>query len=377
VVVVGLGDTGVLVAVHLGRRFEVTGVATKPALVSGQELGNRLADPERWRRNYLIPFPRFRRLERVRTLHGMVTAVDTARSEVHVHLADGSDVVEPYDVLVVAAGVTNGFWRQNRVEGMDAVEEGLAAVAERIDGARSLAIVGGGATGVSVAANLARAHPDKDIHLFFSRDEPLPGYHPKVRRAIVGELRGAGVHLHPGHRAAIPEGDTDRLTTDAVQWSSGQPPFEADLVLWAVGDVRPNSGFLPPDMLDGRGFVRADEHLRVPGHPNVFAVGDIAASDPHRSSARNWGWFVVAHNVRVLARGRGRMRRFTAPRNRWGSVLGLQPDGLVVHQPNGRSHRVPRWAVQPLLYSGFVNTVLYGGLRRPRVDRTGWTRRAG
>lgn len=367
VVIAGLGDTGVLVAAHLGRRVDVVGVSTKTALVSGQELGNRLADPEHWRQNFLIPLPSFRRLDRVLTLHGRITAVDADRSEVHVDLADGRTAVAPYDVLVIASGVTNGFWRQDRVEALDAVEGGMAEIAAQIDAADSLAVVGGGATGVSAAANLARRHPAKEIHLFFSQDEPLPGYHPKVRRRIVAELGRAGVHLHPGHRAVIPSGfRADRLTTGAVEWSTGQEPFEAGRTLWAVGAVRPNTGFLPPDMLDERGFVRVDEHLRVPGHPNVFAVGDVAASDPNRSSARNWGYLLVAHNVRRLLRGReGRMRRYSAPPHRWGSVLGLQDDGMVVFQPDGRSFRVPRWAVQPLLFRFYMHAVMYGGLREP------------
>jgi NADH dehydrogenase FAD-containing subunit len=366
VVVAGLGDTGVLVAVGLARHAHVVGVATRPALVSGQELGNRLARPEHWRRNFLIPLRRFRRLDRVQVLHGRISQVDPERSVVHVELADGSSTVEPYDVLVISSGVTSGFWRQNRVEGLADVEHDLATVGAQLDAAGSVAVVGGGATGVSVATSLARRHPDKEIHLFHSGDEPLPGYHPAARRWVVGELARAGVHRHPGHRAEIPEGfRADRLTTGPVRWSTGQDPFEADLTLWAVGEVRPNSDYLPADMLDESGFVRVDEHLRVPGSPNVFAVGDIAASDPHRSSARNWGSFVVTHNVRALLRGRGRMRGYRAPANRWGSILGLQDDGMVIFQPSGRSFRVPRWAVQPMLFRAWTQGFLYRGLRAP------------
>lgn len=363
-VVAGLGDTGVLVAVGLARHADVVGVATRPALVSGQELGNRLARPEHWRRNFLIPLRRFRRLDRVRVLHGRIAEVDPKQSVVHVELADGSSTVEPYDALVISSGVTNGFWRRQRVEGLEDVERDLAKVQAQLDAAGSVAVVGGGATGMGVATSLARRHPDKEIHLFHSGDEPLPGYHSRARRWVVGELERAGVHRHPGHRAEIPEGfRVDRLTTGAVRWSTGQDPFEADVTLWAVGDVRPNSDFLPADMLDALGFVRVDEHLRVPGYANVFAVGDIAASDPHRSSARNWGYFVVTHNVRAFLRGRGRIRRYRAPANRWGSILGLQDDGMVVFQPNGRSFRVPHRAVQPLLFRGWTHGFLYRGLR--------------
>jgi NADH dehydrogenase FAD-containing subunit len=371
VVVAGMGDTGILVATHLSRSCAVVGIGTRPALVSGQELGNRLANPEHWRRNFLVPFERFRRLDGVRAVHGSITRVDTDDRQVHVATADGRRLIIPYDLLVVASGVSNGFWRQNHVEGLDAVDDGLAAVAEQIGRAGSVAVVGGGATGVSAAANLARRHPDKAIHLFHGQDEPLPGYHPRVRRDIVRQLTAAGVQLHPGHRARVPDGFVaDRLTTEPIEWSTGQEPFTADLVLWAIGAVRPNTDFLPADLLDDDGFVRVDEHLRVPGHPDVLAIGDVAASDPNRCSARNWGYRVVAHNVKAIACGReDRLKRFQAPENRWGSVLGLQDDGMVVYQPNGASFRVPRWAVQPLLFDLFTNVIMYGGLRRSRSPR--------
>ena len=44
VVIIGMGDTGVLVATRLSRYFNVIGISTKPTRVSGQELGKRLAD---------------------------------------------------------------------------------------------------------------------------------------------------------------------------------------------------------------------------------------------------------------------------------------------------------------------------------------------
>ena len=377
VVVAGLGDTGVLVATRLARSHEVVGISTRPALVSGQELGHRLADPQRWRRSYLVPYRRFRKLDRVRTVHGRITSVDLDRREVRATRVDGGEVVEPYDVLVIATGATNGFWRHDRVEGLAEIDADHAAVAAELAEAGTIAVVGGGATGVGVADSLAR-RGGAEVHLFHSGDAPLPGYHPRVRAWISGALRDDGVVVHPGHRAVVPEGFAgERLTTDPLRWSTGQPPFEADLVLWAVGGVRPHSAFLPAEVLDGDGFVRVDEHLRVPGHPEVFAVGDVAASDPLRSSARNWGHRVVVANTRQLGRGRGRLQSFRAPPYRWGSILGLQEDGMVIVQPNGRRARVPRWAAEPLLFGVVVRNVLYGGLRPPAGERAAGARRGG
>ncbi|MCC5954050.1 MAG: FAD-dependent oxidoreductase [Acidimicrobiia bacterium] len=366
VVVAGLGDTGVLVASRLGDGVDVVGVATRPALVSGQELGNRLARPEHWRRNFLVPLDRFARLRAARVLHGRVERVDTTLHQVHVHRADGGRAIVPFDVLVVATGVSNGFWRHDRLEDLATTEDDMDAVTAQIAAARSIAVIGGGATGVGAAVNLARRHPRTAVHLFHPGAQPLADYHPAVRRRVTEELAAAGVHHHPEHRAVLPGGVApDRPTSDPIEWSTGQDPFEADVVLWTVGQVRPNSAFLPADMLDNQGFVRVDDHLRVVGHPEVFAVGDVAASDPHRSSARNWGHAVVSHNVKATLRGgRGRLWRFRPPRHRWGSILGMQDDGMLLAQPTGRLVRIPRRVAEPLLFDLWLRRVLYGGVQR-------------
>ncbi len=78
VVVAGLGDVGILAAIRLAKHFDVVGISVKPGLVSGQELGVRLARPRDWARDYWIPFDRFRRLDRVRIIQGALTGVDLA-----------------------------------------------------------------------------------------------------------------------------------------------------------------------------------------------------------------------------------------------------------------------------------------------------------
>ena len=368
VVVAGMGDTGVLVASNLGKGFDVVGIATRPALVSGQELGNRLARPEFWRRNNLTTFDRFRKLDRVHVVHGAISSVDLDGRRVHVDVPDGPPLQLGYDVLVIATGVTNGFWRKDRVETLAEVTEEMDAIGARIDAAGSIAVVGGGATGVSAAANLARRHDGKAVHLFYGQEEPLPGYHPKARRHLVKELESAGVHLHPGHRAELPEGFTaDELTPGPVSFSTGQEPFEADLVLWAIGAVQPNTAFLPAELLDEQGFVRVDPELHVPGRPEVFAIGDVAATDPHRSSARNWAYRLVVKNVKAFVAGTPeKAKPYVAPEHRWGSIIGPQEDGMTVYQPNGKWFRVPRWAVQPILIDIITKGFIYGGIRRQR-----------
>ncbi|MEN0062207.1 MAG: FAD-dependent oxidoreductase [Myxococcota bacterium] len=364
VVIVGFGDTGLLVAIHLGQGFEVVAISTKPCWISGQELGTRLTQPSVWKQNYLEDYDRFTKLDGVRILHGHVVAVNATAQWVDVALSNGESLREAYDALVIATGVTNGFWRNDTLEDIDTVQRQLAERALSIERAHTVAIVGGGATGTSVAANVKERFPETSVHLFYSQDRPLPSYHPQVRQVVERRLRGRGVQLHPGHRANIPVGFRgDDLTTGPVTWSTGQPAFSADLTLWAVGQVRPNSGFLPPEMLDDRGFVKTDPYLRVQGTQRIFAVGDIAATDKHRSSARNWGFRVVAYNLRATLRGRATLRKYRAPPYRWGSILGVERDGLRVFQPNGGHFRFPHWVVRRLLFPIVVRQFIYRGIR--------------
>ena len=63
VLIAGLGDIGVLTAIHLSRHADVVGISAKPELVSGQELGVRLARPDDWARDNRVAFGRYRRLD--------------------------------------------------------------------------------------------------------------------------------------------------------------------------------------------------------------------------------------------------------------------------------------------------------------------------
>jgi len=369
VVIAGLGDSGVLTAIRLGRNapdIQVVGISTKPALVSGQELGWRISRPDHWAKHNWISFDRFRGLDRVRTVHGTLTGVDLADRTVAVQCDDGSTVQEPYDALIISTGVTNGFWRQPAFQSAAEIGAGLRATHDRLAQAGSVIVVGGGAAAVSSAVNVARTWPGKRVDLYFPKDRALVEHHPRAWERVRRRLGEAGVELHPGHRAVIPDGFAcDQITSGPVQWSTGQPPSSADAVLWAIGRVRPNTDWLPAELLDDNGFVRVTPELRVPGHPGLFAVGDVAATDPLRSSARNRADGLLAHNVRAEFAGRP-LRSYRPPKRRWGSVIGIQPDGLEVFAPNGRAFTFPAWSFDRVLMPLVVRWGIYRGVRDNR-----------
>lgn len=363
VVVAGLGDTGILTAMRLARHTDVVGISAKTALVSGQELGIRLSRPDDWARDYWIAFDRFRALDGVRTVHGTLAGLDLAAREVTVRHEDGTDHTASYDALVISTGVANGFWRRPTLQSADDVDADLRGAHDRLASAGSIVVVGGGAAAVSSAANLGATWPNKRVDLYYPGERALPAHHPRIWGRIRRRLTDLGVGLHDGHRAIVPHGFAcDEITDAPVHWSTGQTPASADAVLWAIGRVTPNTDWLPPEVLDADGFVRVGPDLRVPGHAGVFAVGDVAATDPLRSSARNRADGLVAHNVQAEFDGEP-LRTYRAPARRWGSVLGAQSDGLEVFAPNGRALRFPAWSIDRILQPIIVRKGIYKGVR--------------
>ncbi len=84
------------------------------------------------------------------------------------------------------------------------------------------------------------------------------------------------------------------------------------------GPTRPGC---PRTSSTSAGSCGVTPELRVPGHDSVFAVGDVAATDPLRSSARNWADGLLARNVSAYFTG-GRMRGYRPPASRVGIGTG-------------------------------------------------------
>lgn len=363
-VVAGLGDIGTLTAIKLARHADVVGISAKPELVSGQELGVRLARPDDWARDNRVAFGRYRRLDGVRRVHGSLTGLDLDARAVTVRLADGSVAVEGYDVLVISTGVTNGFWRKADLQTVEEIDAEIRAHHASVATARSVAVVGGGAAAVSVAANLRIRWPDKQVDLYFPGQRAIAQHHPRAWEQVRRRLADLAVGLHPRHRAAVPDGFAcDEITREPVRWSTGQRPVHADAVVWAIGRVRPNTDWLPDVLLDDDGFVEVGPTLQTCARPEVFAIGDVAATDPLRSSARNRADGLVARNVRAFQAGRP-LESYRPSRSRWGSVLGVQDDGLLFLAPDGRATQVPAWVIHRVLLPVVVRRGFYKGVRR-------------
>lgn len=147
-----------------------------------------------------------------------------------------------------------------------------------------VAIIGAGATGVELAAELHKAtrrmvaygldriNPEKDIqiHLIEAAPRILPVLPERLSEKTDKELRRLQVHVHPGEQVT-------QVTDKAVHTKSGQV-IPAELRVWSAGVKAPD--FLKD--LDGLETSRSnqlvvDQTLKVTRDEHIFALGDCAS----------------------------------------------------------------------------------------------------
>ncbi|MEH6477258.1 MAG: FAD-dependent oxidoreductase [Sneathiella sp.] len=147
---------------------------------------------------------------------------------------------------------------------------------ETLASARSVLVIGGGVVGVEFAGEISSAFPGKDITLVHSGDRLLGNSEPKTQRKAYEQLIDKGIQIKLNRNFA--------KNDDVYRCSTSGETIKADIVYECVG-MLPNTEFLRPELaeiLDGSGFVKVDEFMRVKGHDNLYSLGDCADLDSHK-----------------------------------------------------------------------------------------------
>jgi NADH dehydrogenase len=228
-------------------------------------------------------------------LLGEADSIDVAGRQVL--LTDGAALA--YDYLIVATGSSHAYFGHEEwaadAPGLKTLEDALE-IRKRVllaferaeretDPARQLelltfVLVGGGPTGVELAGTLAEIARQSLRHEFRSIDPGqarivlveagptiLPSFPPKLRAAARSSLRALGVDVRE---------QTVVTGVDEHGVMLGHERLVAGTVLWAAGVAASplvRSLGVPLDRV-GRAIVEPD--LSIPGHPEVFVVGDAA-----------------------------------------------------------------------------------------------------
>jgi NADH dehydrogenase len=314
IVIVGGGAAGLELATHLGDTLGKRGLADvsliersrthlwKPLL---HMVAAGSMDPSEHQLNYLAQG----HWHHFRYHFGEMVGLDRASKTVQIAAtfdAEGRQIAlprsVPYDTLVIAIGsVTNDFGTPGAAEHAIPLETAEQAVrfqhrllngflrAQSQAGAIKpgqlhVAIIGAGATGTELAAELYQASremiafgldhvdPDKDIRIILIEGAKriLPALPERVSEATLSLLKKLGVDVRTDAPVAA-------VRADGVELASGEF-IPAELVVWAAG-VR------GPDVLrdlDGLEVNRANHLVTEPTlqttrDPDIFAIGDCAA----------------------------------------------------------------------------------------------------
>jgi NADH:ubiquinone reductase (H+-translocating) len=221
------------------------------------------------------------------------------------HVVETSDAPLPYDYLILAAGAAHSYFGHDDWEpyapGLKTIEDALEIrrrvllafeLAERQAAAGETAVplnfvvVGGGPTGVELAGTLAEicrhalAHEFRSIdpartHILLLEGGPrvLPAYAEDLSRSAQEQLNHLGVEVRTSTVVT-------QIEPGAVDVGSTRLP--ATVVLWAAGVAASPLGKKLGAETDRAGRVLVRPDLSLPGHPEVFVIGDLAAlKDEH------------------------------------------------------------------------------------------------
>jgi NADH dehydrogenase FAD-containing subunit len=246
----------------------------------------------------------FKNQKNTTVLLGEVTGINKEQKYVLVSNADRQGVHEPYDYLIVATGATHSYFGHNEfakyAPGLKSMADALCtrnkvlqgfeqAEAEEDPGRHrdllTFVLVGAGPTGVEMAAALAtlvqaslksefrRINPcSARIVLLDAGPRVLAQFSEKLSKAAKRRLESLGVEVRLGARV-------DHIDCDGVVVAGER--IESKTVIWTAGVEPSPAGKWLNVETDRAGRVRVQKDLTVPGHPEIFVIGDTASLDQH------------------------------------------------------------------------------------------------
>ena len=237
----------------------------------------------------------FRRQRNVTSiLLAEVTGIDVGSRRVT--LDDEATV--PYDYLILATGAAHSYFGNDQwadfAPGLKTLEDAVTMrqrvlsaferaerEPEEADRLLTFVVIGGGPTGVELAGALVEiaVHSLGDefhaidpararVILVEGAPHVLPVYPETLSESARRQLETLGVEVITGALA-------EKVDEGGVTLSNGQR-IDAGTVLWAAGVQASSLGGLLGADVDKSGRVEVGEDLTIPGHPEVFVVGDLA-----------------------------------------------------------------------------------------------------
>ncbi|GJF19125.1 NADH dehydrogenase [Mycolicibacterium cyprinidarum] len=306
----------------------------------------------------------------VTTLLGEAIELDDASRRVTARRPDETTFTIDYDILVIAAGMQQSYFRNPEfarwAPGMKTLDDALRIrqrlftafeIAETLpagperDSWLTFAVAGAGPTGVELAGQIREVATrtlanefhtidpeDARVLLFDGGDRVLKSFAPDLASKATATLQRLGVELRLGVHV------TDVCREGVTVTPKGGGPdqeYSARTVLWTAGvEAVPFARHIA-DVLaapsDGCGRIQVEADLSVPGHPEIFVIGDLVGRDELPGVAENamQGGLHVASCIRRGLEGKPRRAyRYrdlgsAAYISRWNALLQVGPIKLA------------------------------------------------
>lgn len=327
-----------------------------------------------------------RKRKNVRVILSGVSGFDLDRRVVHTTSLPGRFDEYPYDSLIVAAGAGQSYFGHDEyaliAPGMKTVDDAME-LRRRVYGALELAetmedealerfwmtfaIVGAGPTGVELAGQIRELasrsltddfraiHPSSvRVILIDGGKEPLANFGDQLSGRARRELEKMGVDLQMGLRVVgVDPFGVDTETADGVKGR-----FECATTIWAAGvQGSPLAGMLAEATgakTDRAGRIEVLPDLSLPGHPEVFAVGDMASLNdlPGLCEVAMQGGLHAANTIK-----RRRAGKESAPfkYRDLGTAAAIGRFKSIVSVKGIRLSGFPGWVVWFFVHIGFLN----------------------
>jgi NADH dehydrogenase FAD-containing subunit len=300
VAVVGGGYGGIAAAKALDEIADVRLIEPRETFVHNVAALRAVADPA-WIERLFLPYSRL--LAHGRVIRDRAVRVDAGS----VTLGSGEEVTADYIVLATGSGYP--FPAKSDLDAVLAASARLHAAHQALASAGHVLLLGAGPVGLELAGEIKAAWPEKSVTIVDPASDVLSGAYPEEFRAeLRSQLAALGVTLLLGTYVA-----TELLPNPAVAQTftvttHNGTAIVADIWFRCYG-VKPTTDYLAADLQDARqvdGHLRVTDQLWLPGHPTVFAIGDITAiPEAKRAQAAAAHAQVVATNISSLIRGEG------------------------------------------------------------------------
>ncbi|KAL3530325.1 hypothetical protein ACH5RR_009647 [Cinchona calisaya] len=174
-----------------------------------------------------------------------------------------------YDYLVIATGHDDPLPKFRNERLAEYQEDN-----EKIKAARSIVVVGGGPTGVELAAEIAVDFPEKKVTLVHDGPRLLEFIGPKASNKTLDWLKTKNVDVKLQQSIEM-----DRSSDGSNAYiTSSHEKIEADCHFLCTGKPLGSAWLketILKDSMDNFGRLKVDDNLRIKGHKNIMAIGDI------------------------------------------------------------------------------------------------------